>query len=100
MICEECPKNSKAVVTGTVIPQPKEARTRRMISYKGTFSAEWLNRQFKVLDWNVLAEIYATESQYPYSEKWALSWHFRKHLILEEIKSIDADIICLQEVQK
>lgn len=89
-----------SITTGTVIPTPKEARTRRMISHGGTFNAEWLSQQFKVMNWNVLADLYATESVYPYCEKWALSWSWRKHLILKELKSMAADIITLQEVQK
>jgi CCR4-NOT transcription complex subunit 6 len=89
-----------SITTGTVIPTPKEARTRRMISNGGTFNAEWLSQQFKVMNWNVLADLYATESVYPYCEKWALSWSWRKHLILKELKSMAADIITLQEVQK
>lgn len=89
-----------SVTTGTVIPTPKEARTRRMISNGGTFNAEWLSKQFKVMNWNVLADLYATESVYPYCEKWALSWTWRKHLIMKELKSMAADIITLQEVQK
>jgi len=89
-----------SITTGTVIPTPKEARTRRMISNGGTFNAEWLSKQFKVMNWNVLADLYATESVYPYCEKWALSWTWRKHLILKELKSMAADIITLQEVQK
>lgn len=89
-----------SLTTGTVIPTPKEARTRRMISNGGTFNAEWLSQQFKVMNWNVLADLYATESVYPYCEKWALSWNWRKHLILKELKSMAADIITLQEVQQ
>eukprot|EP00931_Biecheleriopsis_adriatica_P061422 TRINITY_DN3692_c0_g3_i1.p1 TRINITY_DN3692_c0_g3~~TRINITY_DN3692_c0_g3_i1.p1 ORF type:complete len:618 (+),score=115.26 TRINITY_DN3692_c0_g3_i1:94-1947(+) len=89
-----------SITTGTVIPTPKEARTRRMISNGGTFNAEWLSKQFKVMNWNVLADLYATESVYPYCEKWALSWNWRKHLILKELKSMAADIITLQEIQK
>lgn len=38
----------KAVTTGTVIPTPKEAITRRMLSYGGQFSAGWLHLQYKV----------------------------------------------------
>lgn len=89
-----------SITTGTVIPTPKEARTRRMISNGGHFNAEWLNQQFKVMNWNVLADLYASESVYPYCERWALSWTWRKHLILKELKSMAADIITLQEVQK
>lgn len=91
---------SMTITTGTVIPTPKEARTRRMISNGGTFNAEWLQQQFKVMNWNILADLYATESVYPYCEKWALSWTWRKHLILKELKSMTADIITLQEMQK
>jgi CCR4-NOT transcription complex subunit 6 len=93
-------KGGMSITTGTVIPTPKEARTRRMISNGGTFNAEWLSQQFKVMNWNVLADLYCTESMYPYAEKWTLSWTWRKHLILKELKSMAADIITLQEVQK
>merc|ERR1719311_175151 len=89
-----------SITTGTVIPTPKEARTRRMISNGGTFNAEWLSQQFKVMNWNILADLYCTESMYPYAEKWTLSWSWRKHLILKELKSMAADIITLQEVQR
>jgi len=97
---QDSPAGGMSITTGTVIPTPKEARTRRMISNGGTFNAEWLSQQFKVMNWNVLADLYATESVYPYCEKWALSWSWRKHLILKELKSMAADIITLQEVQK
>lgn len=97
---QDANRGGMSITTGTVIPTPKEARTRRMISNGGTFNAEWLSQQFKVMNWNVLADLYATESIYPYCEKWALSWTWRKHLILKELKSMAADIITLQEVQK
>lgn len=93
-------KGKMTITTGTVIPTPKEARMRQMISNGGTFNAEWLQKQFKVFNWNILADLYATENVYPYCEKWALSWNWRKHLIIKEVKSMGADIITLQEVQK
>lgn len=96
----EAPQGGMSITTGTVIPTPKEARTRRMISNGGTFNAEWLSEQFKVMNWNILADLYCTERMYPYAEKWTLSWSWRKHLILKELKSMAADIITLQEVQK
>ncbi|CAD7927408.1 unnamed protein product [Amoebophrya sp. A120] len=97
---EAVEKFAKSCTTGTVIPTPKEARTRRMLSFGGSFNAAFLNKQFKIMNWNVLADLYATEAQYPYCEKFALSWMFRKHLIIKEIKSINADIVTLQEVQE
>mmetsp|Transcript_11182 Transcript_11182/g.24646 ORF Transcript_11182/g.24646 Transcript_11182/m.24646 type:complete len:599 (-) Transcript_11182:217-2013(-) len=96
----ECVNGMMSITTGTVIPTPKEARMRQMISNGGQFNAEWLSKQFKVMNWNILADLYATENVYPYCEKWALSWNWRKHLIIKELKSMAADIITLQEVQK
>jgi len=53
----------------------------------------------RVMTYNVLAEVYATKQVYPYCPLWALSWGYRKQLIMKEIKHRDADIICLQEMQ-
>ena len=33
--------------------------------------------RFRVVTYNVLAEIYATQQQYPYCDFWALSWDYR-----------------------
>lgn len=102
-------KGGMTITTGTVIPTPQEARCRRTLmnknaaTYDGTSllnGAEWLTKQFKVMNWNVLADLYANESVYPYCEKWALNWTWRKHLIMKELKSMAVDTITLQEVQK
>ncbi|CAN6679083.1 unnamed protein product [Malus baccata var. baccata] len=47
---------------------------------------------FKVLSYNILADYLATN--------WALSWEYRQQNLLYEIIEYDADILCLQEVQK
>lgn len=52
----------------------------------------------KVMSWNILCERYATTQIYGYTPTEALSWPYRKNLILEEIRKRDADIVCLQEV--
>ncbi|CAK9001954.1 unnamed protein product [Durusdinium trenchii] len=94
-------KDGMTITTGTVIPTPQEARCRRTLTnQRGQIHADWLNKQFKVMNWNVLADLYANEFVYPYCEKWALSWTWRKHLIMKELKSMAVDIITLQEVQK
>jgi CCR4-NOT transcription complex subunit 6 len=54
---------------------------------------------FKMFNYNVLAQMYATRHMYPYTEIWALSWGYRKRNILREIVAHDGDILCLQEVQ-
>ncbi|KNC50185.1 CCR4-Not complex subunit Ccr4 [Thecamonas trahens ATCC 50062] len=54
---------------------------------------------FTVFCYNVLCDAYATEQMYPHTPTWALDWEFRKSLILNEILNMQADIICLQELQ-
>lgn len=36
---------------------------------------------------------------YGYAPPWALSWYFRRQNILKELVQMDADVLCLQEVQ-
>lgn len=33
--------------------------------------------RFRIATYNILAEIYATQQQYPYCDIWALSWEYR-----------------------
>ncbi|KAK4047702.1 Glucose-repressible alcohol dehydrogenase transcriptional effector [Microbotryomycetes sp. JL201] len=54
--------------------------------------------QFSLLCYNILCEKYATAQMYGYTPSWALSWDYRKELILTEVMNYAADIICLQEV--
>ena len=54
---------------------------------------------FRVMCFNVLAQIYTNGQMYPYCPVWAMEWNYRKHLLLREILSYDCEILCLQEVQ-
>ena len=54
--------------------------------------------KFSVLTYNTLCDRYATSSQYGYAPSLALSWDYRKELILQEVRAQNADIVCLQEV--
>lgn len=54
--------------------------------------------KFSVLTYNTLCDRYATTSQYGYAPSLALSWDYRKELILQEVRAQNADIVCLQEV--
>ncbi|KAG6919371.1 hypothetical protein DXG01_006920 [Tephrocybe rancida] len=51
-----------------------------------------------VLSYNILCEKYATERLYGYTPAWALTWDYRKELVLTELMNHDADFLCLQEV--
>jgi len=50
--------------------------------------------------YNMLAEIYATPSIYPYCDSWSLQWQYRKEILFQELKQAQSDVFCLQEVQK
>lgn len=52
----------------------------------------------KVLTWNILCDKFATPQTYGYTPPDALSWEYRKGVILEEIRERNADILCLQEI--
>lgn len=55
---------------------------------------------FTVLTYNTLCKNYATPYMYGYTPSEALSWEFRKNTLLHDITAHNADIICLQEVDK
>ncbi|KAK0636379.1 glucose-repressible alcohol dehydrogenase transcriptional effector [Bombardia bombarda] len=52
----------------------------------------------KVFTWNILCDKYATTNVYGYTPTAALSWDYRKNMIISEIRERDADILCLQEI--
>ncbi len=54
--------------------------------------------KFSVLTYNILCHTYASQTHYGYTPSQALSWDYRKELILQEIRELNADIVCLQEV--
>ncbi|KAG6811599.1 hypothetical protein H0H92_006661 [Tricholoma furcatifolium] len=51
-----------------------------------------------VLSYNILCEKYATERLYGYTPAWALTWDYRKELVLTELMNHNSDFLCLQEV--
>lgn len=62
-------------------------------------------KSFRVTSYNILANVYSTtelskEVLYPYCPTYALSMNYRKLLLFKELKGYNADIICLQEVDK
>lgn len=65
--------------------------------------AEWPS--VRVVTYNILADVYAqTEHSktvlYPYCAPYALQLDYRQNLIKKELAGYNADIICLQEVDK
>ncbi|XP_072237598.1 2',5'-phosphodiesterase 12 [Leuresthes tenuis] len=65
--------------------------------------AEW--PAMRVVSYNILADIYAQTDLsktvlYPYCAPYALELDYRQNLIKKELAGYNADIICLQEVDK
>ncbi|KAG8863566.1 Glucose-repressible alcohol dehydrogenase transcriptional effector [Tulasnella sp. 330] len=80
------------------VPAPPPERIWRFMPQAGKKEADPEDETFTLLSYNILCERAATPSMYGYTPSWALSWDFRKDLILHEISSYDADFLCLQEV--
>lgn len=60
---------------------------------------------FRVVTYNILADIYADSDYsrtilYPYCPSYALAIDYRKQLLIKELIGYNADIYCLQEVDK
>ncbi|KAF4726242.1 CCR4-NOT transcription complex subunit 6-like, partial [Perkinsus olseni] len=69
---------------------------REMLSVYGALDHIATGQAIKLLNWNILADIYCTPQQYPYCPPWALSWNYRRHLIIKQIAALEGDVVCLQ----
>ncbi|RHZ74712.1 Glucose-repressible alcohol dehydrogenase transcriptional effector [Aspergillus turcosus] len=65
-----------------------------------TASSNHRTDKVTVLSYNTLCDSSATQSHYGYAPARVLSWEFRRELILNELRSHDSDIICLQEIDQ
>lgn len=83
------------------VPSPPPERLwKSLISpqEREALAADPATETLSALCYNILCEKYATERLYGYTPSWALSWDYRKELILTEIMNYDTDFLCLQEV--
>ncbi|KAF9050210.1 Endonuclease/exonuclease/phosphatase [Panaeolus papilionaceus] len=83
-----------------ITPPPRPWKTLMKPAELEALEQDPYAETFKVLCFNILCEKYATEKLYGYTPSWALAWLYRRDKILEEIKSYDAEFLCLQEVDK
>lgn len=83
------------------IPDPPPERPMLNLTSRESYSASARRPagSFRVLTYNVLAEIYTAQQTYPDCPNWALAWTYRKRNLIREISKYEADILCLQEVQ-
>ena len=52
--------------------------------------------KIKVMSYNILADAYCNNYMFPYARRGTLNFKFRSTRIIEEIRSSNSDIICLQ----
>ena len=55
---------------------------------------------FTALTYNILCEEFACEEIYDYVKKEDLCWNNRKERIIERLRALNSDVICLQEVNE
>lgn len=92
----------RVVKTDLVLSRAPDPVKRNLVTAKTNpagAGAQSGGARFRVVTYNVLAEIYATQQQYPYCDFWALSWDYRFQNILREILDASPEVVCLQEVQ-
>jgi CCR4-NOT transcription complex subunit 6 len=65
----------RVVKTELVLARAPDPVKRNLVAAKSTGGGA--GARFRIVSYNVLAEIYATQQQYPYCDFWALSWDYR-----------------------
>jgi CCR4-NOT transcription complex subunit 6 len=92
------------VLTEAVLPAPPAPQKRRWCRNPTSISNQNDShssgpKTFRVMSYNLLAEIYATQQIYPYCPLWSLTWKYRRNQVLRQIEDLSPEIMCLQEVQ-
>ena len=90
---------SRVVKTDVVLGRAPPPVSRKIVATSNANKVASNGPRFRIATYNVLAELYATQQQYPYTDFWALSWDYRFQNILREIMDASPDVICLQEIQ-
>jgi len=55
--------------------------------------------EFRVVSYNILANAYTYPEYYPDVQPEFLQWNVRREVLYDKILSLDADILCLQEIE-
>lgn len=56
--------------------------------------------RFRVVSYNILAQVYVKSSLFPHSPSPSLRWKARSQAILSVLKNLEADFLCLQELDE
>eukprot|EP00981_Chlorochromonas_danica_P006053 scaffold1264_cov149-Ochromonas_danica.AAC.3 len=87
------------IYTEPVLSAPTKPPKRSLVPISGSGSGIAGAVRFRVVSYNVLAEIYATKQAYPTIDMWNLAWPYRRKILFDELEEIQGDVVCLQEVQ-
>jgi CCR4-NOT transcription complex subunit 6 len=87
---QECIAGPVVVYTSPVLAAPTcpPARSLRQVSHGGWGANVSPAGKFRVLSYNILAEVYATKQIYPQCDSWSLLWTYRKSILLQEIMQV------------
>mmetsp|Transcript_33949 Transcript_33949/g.82316 ORF Transcript_33949/g.82316 Transcript_33949/m.82316 type:complete len:970 (+) Transcript_33949:422-3331(+) len=86
-----------------VIPHPSTPSPRpwkHLNNMARTPSTDSRMKIFRLLTWNTLADAATRNGFKDKCPGWALQWPYRKENLFKHIKAYDADVICMQEVDK
>ncbi|KAG9452905.1 hypothetical protein H6P81_005809 [Aristolochia fimbriata] len=56
--------------------------------------------RFRVVSYNILAQVYVKSASFPHSPSSCLKWKARSKATLEVLKSLEADFLCIQELDE
>ncbi|WVZ98360.1 hypothetical protein U9M48_043816 [Paspalum notatum var. saurae] len=56
--------------------------------------------QCRLVSYNILAQVYVKSTFFPHSPSACLKWKSRSKAVLTELKSFDADLMCIQELDE
>lgn len=81
------------------LPVPEKTQRLALPSFSQT-TPFMHPRKIKVLSYNILAQTLIRRELFPASSKNSLKWPTRRENLLQELKLYDADIMCLQEIDR
>ncbi|KAL1530871.1 hypothetical protein AB1Y20_001765 [Prymnesium parvum] len=76
--------------------QARRAAARPVHSRAAASANKWVS----LVTWNLLAPCFVSPSKYPWAGTQALDWQHRHERILSQLARLDADVVCLQEVER
>ncbi|KAJ1482992.1 hypothetical protein T484DRAFT_1896729, partial [Baffinella frigidus] len=72
--------------------------SRRWVHAARTSAGE--GEELKIASYNMLADCYVFEDDYPQTPRAALDWGCRRRKLLSELEGLDVDVLCVQEIEQ